>query len=44
VSQGVVGKNDEGGVRSLRAQLNAMIRKGRIHGFASALELLYERR
>jgi len=44
VSQGVVGKNDEGGVRSLRARLNAMIRKGRIHGFASALELLYERR
>lgn len=44
VSQGVVGKNDEGGVRSLRARLNAMIRKGRVHGFASALELLYERR
>ncbi len=44
VSQGVVGKNDEGGVRSLRAGLDAQFRKGRLHGFASALELLYERR
>lgn len=44
VSQGVVGKRDEDGVRSLRARLNAMVGKGRIHGFASALELLYERR
>jgi molecular chaperone DnaJ len=44
ISQGVVGKNDEEGVRSLRKGLAAMIRKGRIHGFASALELFYERR
>jgi len=44
ISQGVVGKNDEEGVHSLRKGLAAMIRKGRIHGFASALELFYERR
>jgi len=44
ISQGVVGKNDEEGVRLLRKGLAAMIRKGRIHGFASALELFYERR
>jgi len=44
VSQGVVGKNDEPGVRALRKGLSAMIRKGRIHGFAAALELFYERR
>lgn len=44
VSQGVVGKNDEAGVRALRKGLGAMIRKGRIHGYASALELFYERR
>ena len=44
VSQGVVGKNDEAGVRSLRRRLNAMFSKGRIHGFASALELFYERK
>ena len=44
ISQGVVGKNDEAGVRSVRGRLNGMFRKGRIHGFASALELFYERR
>jgi molecular chaperone DnaJ len=44
VSQGVVGRNDEGGIRSLRARLDEQFRKGRLHGFASALELLYERR
>jgi molecular chaperone DnaJ len=44
VSQGVVGRNDEGGIRSLRARLNEQFGKGRLHGFASALELLYERR
>jgi len=44
VSQGVVGKNDEGGIRSLRALLGEQFRKGRLHGFASALELFYERR
>ncbi len=44
VSQGVVGRNDEGGVRSLRNRLDEQFRKGRLHGFASALELFYERR
>jgi molecular chaperone DnaJ len=40
VSQGVVGRNDEGGIRSL----DEHFRKGRLHGVASALELFYERR
>ena len=44
VSQGVVGRNDEGGIRSLRARLDEQFKKGRLHGFASALELFYERR
>ena len=44
MSQGVVGRNDEGGIRSLRARLDEQFRKGRLHGFASALELFYERR
>lgn len=44
VSQGVVGKNDEGGIRSLRGRLSAKYREGRLHGFASALELFYERK
>jgi molecular chaperone DnaJ len=44
MSQGVVGKNDEDGVRSLRARFKGKFREGRLHGFASALELFYERR
>jgi molecular chaperone DnaJ len=44
VSQGVVGRNDEGGIRSLRNRLDGQFGKGRVHGFASALELFYERR
>lgn len=44
ISQGVVGRNDEGGIRSLRARLDEQFRNGRLHGFASALELFYERR
>lgn len=44
VSQGVVGKNDEGGLKSLRGRLAGAFKKGRLHGFASALELFYERR
>ena len=44
ISQGVVGKNDEGGVRALRGRLDEEFLKGRWHGFASALELFYERR
>ena len=43
-SQGIVGKNDEGGIRSLRGRLDEQFRQGRLHGFASALELFYERR
>lgn len=44
ISQGVVGRNDDGGIRSLRARLEEQFSKGRLHGFASALELFYERR
>ncbi|HET8722459.1 MAG TPA: hypothetical protein VFM24_10545, partial [Nitrospira sp.] len=44
VSQGVVGRNDERGIRSLRARLDDQFVKGRLHGYASALELFYERR
>ncbi len=44
VSQGVVGKNDDGGLRSLRRRLEGAFGKGRLHGFATALELFYERR
>jgi molecular chaperone DnaJ len=44
ISQGVVGRSDEGGIRSLRARLDECFAKGRLHGFASALELFYERR
>ena len=44
VSQGVVGRNDERGIRSLRARLDEQFVKGRLHGYASALELFYERR
>ena len=44
ISQGVVGKNDEEGSRSLRGNLDEEFQKGRLHGFASALELFYERR
>jgi molecular chaperone DnaJ len=44
VSQGVVGRNDESGIRSLRNRLDEHFKKGRVHGFASALELFYERR
>ena len=44
LSQGVANRGDEGGVRSLRGQLDDVFRKGRIKGFASALELFYERR
>jgi molecular chaperone DnaJ len=44
VSQGVVGRNDKSGIRSLRNRLDEHFKKGRVHGFASALELFYERR
>ncbi len=44
VSQAVVARGDEGGIRALRGRLEEMFRKGRLNGFATALELLYERR
>jgi molecular chaperone DnaJ len=44
LSQGVVKRGDESGVRSLRGQLDEVFRKGRMKGFAAALELFYERR
>ena len=42
--QGVVRRDDQGGVRSLRGQLEEVFRKGRMKGFSAALELFYERR
>ncbi len=44
LSQGVVKRDDTGGVRSLQGQLEDVFRKGRAKGFAAALELFYERR
>jgi molecular chaperone DnaJ len=44
LSQAVVGRGDEGGIRALRGRLEEMFHKGRIKGFTTALELLYERR
>jgi molecular chaperone DnaJ len=44
LSQDVVKRGDEGGIRLLRGQLENVFRKGRAKGFASALELFYERR
>jgi molecular chaperone DnaJ len=44
LSQGVVKRDDKGGIRSLRGQLDDTFRKGRMKGFAAALELFYERR
>lgn len=44
VSQGVAKRTDDRGIRSLRSRLEESFRKGRIHGYASALELFYERR
>ena len=44
LSQGVATRGDEGGVRSLRGRLEEVFRKGRVKGFAAALELFYERR
>ena len=44
LSQGVLTRGDEGGIRSLRGQLEDVFRTGRMKGFAAALELFYERR
>ena len=44
LSQDVVKRNDEGSVRSLRGGLEEVFRRGRLKGFAAALELFYERK
>jgi molecular chaperone DnaJ len=44
LSQDVVKRDDTGGIRSLREGLEKVFRNGRAKGFASALELFYERR
>ena len=44
MSQGVAKRSNDRGIRSLRSRLEESFRKGRIHGYASALELFYERR
>jgi molecular chaperone DnaJ len=44
LSQGVVKRGDEKGIRSLREGLEDVFCKGRMKGFAAALELFYERR
>ena len=44
LSQGVLTRGDEGGIRSLRGQLEDVFRTGRMKGFEAALELFYERR
>ena len=44
LSQGVVKRDDEKGIRSLREGLEEVFRTGRTKGFAAALELFYERR
>jgi molecular chaperone DnaJ len=44
LSQDVVKRDDERGIRSLRGQLEDVFCKGRMKGFVAALELFYERR
>ena len=44
VSQNVVKRGDESGMRALRGRLEEMFKKGRINGYSAALELFYERR
>ena len=44
LSQGVLTRGDEGGVRLLRGRLGEVFRNGRMKGFTAALELFYERR
>ncbi len=43
VSQGVASRDDEREVRRLSHRLQDALSRGRLHGIASALELLYER-
>ena len=44
VSQKVVGKHDERGTAAMRDRFEDVYRRGRLHGFAQALELFYVRR
>ena len=44
VSQKVVGQHDERGTAAMRDRFEEMYRRGRLHGFAQALELFYTRR
>jgi molecular chaperone DnaJ len=44
VSQQVVAKQDENGIRAMRDRFEQVFGKGELHGFAQALELWYERR
>lgn len=44
LSQGVANRGDAGSVRALRGRLEEVFHKGRKKGFATALELFYERR
>ena len=44
VSQGVVKRGDESGMRALGGRLEETFKKGRINGYSAALELFYERR
>src|ERR1043165_1355644 len=44
VSQKVVGKHDERGTVAMRDRFEDVYRRGRLHGFAQALELFYVRR
>lgn len=44
ISQRVVGRHDEKGLRAMRDRFEEVVRRGRLHGFAQALELLYVRR
>jgi molecular chaperone DnaJ len=44
VSQGVVKRGDESGIRALRGRLEEAFKNGRVNGYSAALELFYERR
>ncbi|HEX3203781.1 MAG TPA: DnaJ domain-containing protein [Nitrospiraceae bacterium] len=44
VSQKVVGQHDERGTAAMRDRFEEIYRRGRLHGFAQALELFYTRR
>ena len=44
VSQKVVGQHDERGTAAMRDRFEEVYRRGRLHGFAQALEMFYVRR